>query len=50
MGTLLIEINETLTSRDHLPINICSLEELKENHEVKAQLRFIAEQQRMLAA
>ena len=50
MGSLLIEINETLTSRDHLPINICSLEELKENHEVKAQLRFIAEQQRMLAA
>lgn len=50
MGSLLIEINETLTSRDRIQVSICSLEGLKEDHEVKAQLRFIAEQQRMLAA
>ena len=50
MGSLLIEINDTMISRRISAIPMYSLSDLKEDLNVRAQLKLIAEQQQMLAA
>jgi transposase-like protein len=50
MGSLLIEINDTMISQRISAIPMYSLSDLKEDLNVRAQLKLIAEQQQMLAA
>ncbi len=50
MGSLLIEINDTMITQRISAIPMYSLSDLKEDLNVRAQLKLIAEQQQMLAA